>query len=70
MLGFQPVENPPVGMELVNENLAKYKVWDEIFDQSILISVPDPNVVYEWREQAEEKLREEGEGAMNKEEVR
>jgi D-glycerate 3-kinase len=69
MLGFQPVENPPAGMELVNEHLANYKVWDDLFDSCILLTVPDNNIVYQWREQAEEKLREEGQGAMTPEQM-
>ena len=35
-----------------------------------MISVPDTQIVFKWREQAEKKLREEGQGAMTQDEVR
>lgn len=56
MLGFQPVapdakaivDNP--GMDFVNEELKKYKQWDELYDAAILITVNDSKIVFDWRE--------------------
>lgn len=57
-------------MAQVNENLKLYKEWDEQLDCLIAISVPEPSVVFDWREQAEAVRREAGEGAMSKESVK
>ena len=54
----------------MNENLKQYKKWDEQLDALIAISVSDPSIVFDWREQAEAVRREAGEGAMTKEEVK
>lgn len=60
MLGFRParLENhndmrilkDNDGMEKVNEKLNVYKKWEELLDASIIVTVPDSKIVFEWRE--------------------
>lgn len=47
-----------------------YKQWDEMLDAAMLVSVPDPSIVFQWREQAEKSMRNAGKGAMTEEEVK
>ena len=75
MLGYTPVsednevikKNP--GMEEVNKVLQNYALWDQKLDASIIVTVPNTEIVYQWREEAEEKMRQKGQGAMTKAQV-
>lgn len=71
-LGFQPQGDRATGqLSQVDKYLAAdlASVYGR-FDAFIVIRVPDINVVYTWREQAEQGLRDQGRGAMTPDEVR
>jgi pantothenate kinase-related protein Tda10 len=74
MLGYKPIsgssEGVEAGMQVVNRKLEKYKLWDALYDSVILVGVEDPEIVFEWREQAEKMRRDKGQGALSEAEVR
>jgi len=57
-------------MDIVNQYLEDYSVWEEKLDAAILVSVEDSKIVFDWREQPEKERRDAGEGAMTELEVR
>lgn len=71
-LGFRPSSQTPPDPALrpVHEALRKLEEVYALFDAFVLIAVPSPAVVYQWREEAEAKCRERGQGAMTPDEVR
>mmetsp|Transcript_15673 Transcript_15673/g.47400 ORF Transcript_15673/g.47400 Transcript_15673/m.47400 type:complete len:339 (+) Transcript_15673:25-1041(+) len=44
-------------------------LYDTFFDAFVTLRVPDPNVVYTWREQAEAQLRAKGKPAMTQAQI-
>lgn len=71
-LGFRPcgtIEDPE--LREIDDYLASdlAPIYDR-FDAFLTVQVPDPNVVYTWREQAEEQLRRANKEAMTKDQVR
>lgn len=76
MLGFQPIKesnksiDSQPGMDIVNQYLEDYSVWEEKLDAAILVSVEDSKIIFDWREQPEKERRDAGEGAMTELEVR
>lgn len=76
MLGFKPVPDETVKavvdpqLETVNKNLqAYYDAWDKFVKAWIVIKIKDPNCVYQWRLQAEQAMRADGNPGMSDEEV-
>ena len=57
-------------MDIVNQYLEDYSVWEEKLDAAILVSVEDSEIVFNWIEQAEKKRRDAGESAMSELEVK
>jgi len=57
-------------MDIVNQYLEDYSVWEEKLDAAILVSVEDSKIIFDWREQPEKERRDAGEGAMTELEVR
>mmetsp|Transcript_16525 Transcript_16525/g.23348 ORF Transcript_16525/g.23348 Transcript_16525/m.23348 type:complete len:324 (+) Transcript_16525:140-1111(+) len=75
MLGFSPFENSAVqchnpSIEEVNFYLKEYIVIDEIIDAWIVMKVDEIAWVYEWRDEAEKKMIENGFCGMSEEKVR
>jgi len=72
MLGYSPVEpdNEVIerhpGMVAVNENLKNYAQFVERLNAVIIAGVENPSIVYKWRGEQEDKLRESGQLAMSK----
>eukprot|EP00633_Aureoumbra_lagunensis_P010294 CAMPEP_0197306582 /NCGR_PEP_ID=MMETSP0891-20130614/3584_1 /TAXON_ID=44058 ORGANISM="Aureoumbra lagunensis, Strain CCMP1510" /NCGR_SAMPLE_ID=MMETSP0891 /ASSEMBLY_ACC=CAM_ASM_000534 /LENGTH=294 /DNA_ID=CAMNT_0042789011 /DNA_START=295 /DNA_END=1182 /DNA_ORIENTATION=- len=71
-LGFLPQENiDDPHLRTINQFLrTDLAPIYGLFDSFITLTVDDPAVVYDWREQAEAKSRAEGLGAMSKSQVR
>ncbi|CAN0238694.1 unnamed protein product, partial [Discosporangium mesarthrocarpum] len=83
MLGFQalpegsPVLKPNVrgeigvnaGLGEVNKFLQGYSELHEEVDAWVVLKTSDPNLVFEWRAEAERQMRAEGRGGMSEEEV-
>jgi len=72
-LGFQPqgdaIKDPHLRQidDFLKQGLAP--LYD-LFDAFVTVAVRDPDVVYEWREQAEAQMRAKGRPAMTKEQVK
>jgi len=66
MLGFSslPAKSPVLskypGMDRVNDYMKEYSRWEDQFDSAILVGVKNIDMVYQWREQAEEIRRATG----------
>lgn len=78
MLGFRPLpQGSPLlhvdpGIPQVNDELAKYDAWHRAVEAWVVVQVEDVEWVYDWRREAEVKMREaKGEGAgMTDEQVK
>mmetsp|Transcript_14462 Transcript_14462/g.45974 ORF Transcript_14462/g.45974 Transcript_14462/m.45974 type:complete len:388 (-) Transcript_14462:69-1232(-) len=73
-LGFVPVPEEAaraVDTDLVpvNSYLANYSAWDAQVDSWLVVRVDDPQWVFNWRLQAEEKMRAGGKKGMTDEQV-
>lgn len=77
MLGFRPLlESDPQlkaneKLAEVNRYLADYKRWDELIDAWIVVEVEDIDVIYNWRLEAEQQMREKKgkQGSMTDDQV-
>jgi len=78
-LGFEPTaashteasqQAVPPHLRLIDGELRSFASLYEMLDGFVIIQATDVNLVYVWREEAEEKLRAAGAGAMTKEQVR
>ncbi|GBF88798.1 hypothetical protein Rsub_01699 [Raphidocelis subcapitata] len=75
MLGFAPV--PPAAaaavepaLTKVNDALAAYKeAWDSAVDSWLVIRIGDPQWVFGWRLQAEQRMRAAGKAGMSDEQI-
>lgn len=76
MAGFRPVGEErarEVDEDLVevDHRLREYGPrWDALVDAWIVIQVDDPEWVFEWRQEAEERMVAEGNGGMSEEGIR
>lgn len=76
MLGFRPQSDDAVAaidpsLLPVNAALRAYKAaWDAYVDSWLVIQVDDPNFVYDWRLQAEVRMRAAGKPGMTDEQVK
>jgi len=70
MSGFAPVPSEQAAavdqdLVVVNELLKSYKeAWDSIVDSWLVVRIGDPQWVYKWRLQAEERMRASGKAGM------
>ena len=48
MLGYRPVSSQVLSEHMieVNDNLKKYKQWDDLYDAAIIAGVESPDIVY------------------------
>lgn len=75
MLGFAPVAAAAAAavepaMAKVNEALAAYKeAWDSAVDSWLVIRIGDPQWVFGWRLQAEQRMRAAGKAGMSDEQI-
>jgi D-glycerate 3-kinase len=53
------------GLPAINELLRPYADWHALVDSWVVLMVDDTNVVFEWRAQAERKMRAAGRGGMS-----
>jgi pantothenate kinase-related protein Tda10 len=54
----------------VNQQLRQYKAaWDVVVDSWLVIRMADPQWVFSWRKQAEDKMKEGGKPGMSDEQV-
>lgn len=77
MLGFEAVreEHESVlteypGMDVVNAFLGAYQAWTSRLDAALIAGVEDIEIVYKWRDEAEQARRDHGEGALSEEDVK
>ncbi len=76
MLGFRPQPEAAVAaidpnLVAVNAALTEYNAaWDRFVDAWLVVEVDDPNFVYDWRLQAEVKMRASGKAGMTDEQVK
>ncbi|GIL73541.1 hypothetical protein Vretimale_5245 [Volvox reticuliferus] len=75
MSGFSPVDPPAAeavepALVAVNEHLKSYKAaWDELVDSWLVVRIGDPQWVYKWRLQAEERMKASGKSGMTAEQI-
>lgn len=76
MSGFAPLPDPAAAAAVepalvkVNELLASYRAaWDELVDSWLVIRIGDPQWVYKWRLQAEERMKAGGKPGMSAEQI-
>ncbi|CAM6095088.1 unnamed protein product [Calypogeia fissa] len=75
MLGYEPQDNDAVTaidpqLALVNKNLEGYHdAWHRFINSWMIIEVGDPNWVFEWRLEAELKMRQKGRGGMTDQQI-
>ncbi|GLI64652.1 hypothetical protein VaNZ11_007980 [Volvox africanus] len=75
MSGFAPVDPPAAAavepaLVAVNEHLKSYKAaWDELVDSWLVVRIGDPQWVYKWRLQAEERMKASGKNGMTAEQI-
>jgi len=68
---FQTYEGELESTKHINSLMTQYEQhWHPFFDASILVGVNNPDIVYKWREEAENtQRRSKGLGAMSKEQI-
>ncbi|GLC45781.1 hypothetical protein PLESTB_001156700 [Pleodorina starrii] len=75
MSGFAPLERSAAeavepALAAVNEHLTSYRAaWDELVDSWLVIRIGDPQWVYQWRLQAEERMKAGGKAGMSAEQI-
>ncbi|EFJ45240.1 hypothetical protein VOLCADRAFT_94435 [Volvox carteri f. nagariensis] len=75
MSGFAPLEPSAAeavepALAAVNEQLRSYRTtWDELVDSWLVIRIGDPQWVYKWRLQAEERMKAGGKPGMSAEQI-
>lgn len=70
MLGFIPKEDTVEGdLEPINDMLADYKQWNDMVDSWMVVRIDQLDYVFDWRLQAEQKMREGGKSGMTDDEV-
>ncbi|KAG2433766.1 hypothetical protein HXX76_008127 [Chlamydomonas incerta] len=76
MSGFAPVPDSaalaPIdpALPVVNEQLRGYRAaWDELVDSWLVIRIGDPQWVFKWRLQAEERMKAGGKAGMSAEQI-
>ena len=75
MSGFAPLADAelasqPAEIQQVNQHLHAYKdAWDSLVDSWLVIRIGDPQWVYQWRLQAEERMRASGKPGLSDEQV-
>ena len=77
MLGFTPLGNGGAAavdgdLSIVDDKMGEYAAWNDTIDAWMVVRIDDLDYVYDWRMQAERKMRtESGSGAgMSDDEVR
>ncbi|KAG2492776.1 hypothetical protein HYH03_008940 [Edaphochlamys debaryana] len=76
MSGFAPLPDPAAAaavdpsLALVNEMLGAYReAWDALVDSWLVIRIGDPQWVFKWRLQAEERMKAGGKAGMSAEQI-
>lgn len=75
MLGFKPVGDEASGgveaaLQEVDRQLAAYQeAWDSLVDSWLVIRIADPQWVFGWRLQAEQRMRAAGKPGMTDEQI-
>ncbi|KAL1522792.1 hypothetical protein AB1Y20_017764 [Prymnesium parvum] len=57
------------GLPHLNSVLRGYEEWHSLVDSWVVLAVDDPNIVFQWRLEAERAMRASGRGGMNDEQV-
>lgn len=72
MLGFSPLPENNLDKEFaeINNFLKAYSQWHQFLDAFIHFVPEDINFVIAWRIEAEQKMRDQGRGAMTDEEIK
>ena len=73
MLGFQPIQQeliPDIHLNKINSLLKDYDRWYQFLDGFLYLYPEDPEVVIDWRTEAEENMKANGLPGMSKAEVR
>ena len=73
MLGFTPLEEKDGDLgdlQMIDDQLGAYKSWNDVVDAWMVVRIEDLDCVYDWRMQAERKMRSEGKVGMSDDEVR
>ena len=74
MLGFTPLDASDSGdmgdLKVINDKLGEYDSWNDVVDAWMVVRIDDLDYVYDWRMQAERKMRSDGAGGMSDAEVR
>jgi len=68
MLGFEPVREPVDDpfLEAPNRALADYDRWHRLLDAFVVLRALDAQYVLKWRVEAEEKMRAQGKGGLDR----
>lgn len=75
MFGFESVPNTEglreidEGLVKVNDYLKAYDAWNKEMDAWLVVQVEDPQWVYQWRLEAEQRMKASGKGGMTNEQV-
>lgn len=75
MSGFAPVGDAAAAavdpaLVQVNQFLRAYKAaWDDLVDSWLVVRIGDPQWVYQWRLQAEERMKASGKAGMTAEQI-
>lgn len=73
MLGFEPIEPERIEdpqLQQTNTLLIGYRAWHEFLDSFVYIQPLDPDLVINWRCEAEERMKARGLPGMSVEQVR
>lgn len=72
MMGFKPLSSESITdspLRVINNNLAEYLQWYNLFGCFIVLSISDIDWVYHWRTEAEENSKKQGFPGLTKEEL-
>ena len=72
MLGFEPVKDAGGDLEIINKKMGDYAKWNDTVDAWMVVRIDDLNYVYDWRMQAEQRMRSKlgNDAGMSDNEVR